>query len=57
MKEKLSPGENNQIGIEPESSKGKKRFADPKLTFVEPKLVKHGDATKITGGFFGTFSP
>lgn len=36
----------------------KKAFDEPKLTFVEPKLTKHGDATKITGqGFFGTFSP
>ena len=35
----------------------KKPFEEPKLTFVEPKLTKHGDATKITGGggFFGTF--
>ena len=37
----------------------KKPFEEPKLTFVEPKLTKHGDATKITGGggFFGTFTP
>ena len=36
---------------------GKKAFKEPKLTFVEPKLTKQGDATKITGGFFGTFTP
>ncbi|MDL2121575.1 MAG: hypothetical protein LWX51_00520 [Deltaproteobacteria bacterium] len=35
----------------------KKTFKEPKLTFVEPKLTKQGDATKITGGFFGTFVP
>ena len=35
----------------------KKAFREPKLTFVEPKLTKHGDATKITGQFFGSFSP
>ena len=35
----------------------KKAFKKPKLTFIEPKLTKQGDATKITGGFFGTFSP
>jgi len=37
----------------------KKPFEEPKLTFIEPKLTKHGDATKITGGggFFGTFIP
>ena len=35
----------------------KKPFEEPKLTFVEPKLTKQGDATKITCGFFGSFSP
>ena len=37
----------------------KKPFEEPKLRFIEPKLTKHGDATKITGGgeFFGSFSP
>ena len=36
----------------------KKAFKEPKLTFVEPKLTKQGDATKITGGgFFGSFTP
>ncbi|CAG0942888.1 hypothetical protein BROC_02053 [Candidatus Brocadiaceae bacterium] len=35
-------------------------FTEPKLTFIEPKLTKDGDATKITGNgnvFFGTFVP
>lgn len=42
-----------------DGSQTKKLFTEPKLTFVEPKLTKHGDATKITGtnGFFGTFVP
>ena len=35
----------------------KKAFKEPKLTFIEPKLTKQGDATKITGGFFGSFTP
>lgn len=35
----------------------KKLFEEPKLEFIEPKLTKHGDATKITTGFFGPFSP
>ncbi len=35
----------------------KKSFKEPKLSFIEPKLIKHGDATEITGGSFGTFSP
>lgn len=35
----------------------KKEFNEPKLKFIEPKLTQHGDATKITGAFFGTFTP
>ncbi len=35
----------------------KKSFTEPKLTFIEPKLTKQGDATEITAGFFGPFSP
>ncbi len=34
----------------------KPAFVEPKLTFVEPELVKHGDLVHVTG-FFGTFSP
>jgi hypothetical protein len=39
------------------SSENKKKFTEPKLEFVEPKLTKQGDATQITAGFFGPFSP
>ena len=39
------------------SSENKKKFTEPKLKFIEPKLTKQGDATKITGQFFGTFTP
>ena len=37
----------------------KKPFTEPRLTFIEPKLTKHGDVTKVTAenGFFGGFSP
>ena len=39
-------------------SEDKKHFEEPKLEFIQPKLTKHGDATKITqNGFFGPFSP
>jgi len=31
-------------------------FQEPELKFVEPRLRKQGDATKITAGFFGEFS-
>ena len=43
-----------------QGSVDKKHFEEPKLQFIQPKLTKHGDATKITafnGGFFGEFSP
>jgi hypothetical protein len=33
-----------------------KRWEEPKLTFVEPKLTRQGELTDITG-FLGTFSP
>jgi hypothetical protein len=29
----------------------------PKLEFVEPRLVKHGEMKRITAGFIGTFVP
>lgn len=32
-------------------------WVTPRLTFVEPKLTKHGDVKKVTGAFFGAFSP
>jgi len=38
----------------------RKDWQEPKLTFIEPVLLPHGDLTKVTeqfGGFFGAFSP
>jgi len=39
----------------------KRAWEEPKLTFVEPKLTRHGKLEKITrgtkDGFFGQFSP
>ena len=32
-------------------------WTEPKLTFVEPKLTRHGELTQVTGQFFGAFSP
>ena len=42
-----------------QGNEDKKHFEDPKLAFIQPKLTKYGDATKITAqnGFFGEFSP
>ena len=36
---------------------GKSSWVEPRLKFVEPKLTEHGGLQRITGGFFGTFSP
>jgi hypothetical protein len=35
----------------------KHSWQEPKLAFVEPKLTPHGELQKVTGGFFGTFTP
>ena len=32
-------------------------WVEPKLEFVEPRLTMHGDLHRVTGAFFGTFSP
>jgi hypothetical protein len=32
-------------------------WQEPKLAFVEPQLTLHGELHKVTGGFFGTFTP
>lgn len=42
---------------EPSSRNTKQPWVTPRLTFVEPKLTKHGELTKVTGAFFGAFSP
>jgi hypothetical protein len=39
------------------SGKGKKRWQEPKLTFVRPKLTEHGKLEEVTGQFFGGFTP
>lgn len=39
----------DQAGNNKEATKGKKLF-------IEPKLSKHGNATEVTGSFFGAFS-
>ena len=44
-------------GSVPSSHEGKKKWQEPKLNFVEPKLTKHGKLEEVTGQFFGAFSP
>jgi hypothetical protein len=39
------------------ASPDKQPWQDPKLTFVEPTLTKHGDLTAVTAAFFGGFTP
>lgn len=36
-----------------DTSQGKRPSTQPKLTFIEPKLTKYGDTSKITAGAFG----
>jgi hypothetical protein len=39
------------------SAGSKKKWQEPKLGFVKPKLTKHGKLEEVTGQFFGAFSP
>jgi hypothetical protein len=39
------------------SPTGKKKWQEPKLSFIKPKLTKHGKLEEVTGQFFGAFSP
>ncbi|TLD42027.1 MAG: hypothetical protein JETT_1736 [Candidatus Jettenia ecosi] len=57
MSGKISAGYIDQEVKGVGDSQTRKSFTEPKLTFIEPKLTKHGDATEITGGFFGSFAP
>ena len=36
----------------PSSTEGKKRWQEPKLSFVKPKLTKHGKLEEVTGQNF-----
>ena len=39
------------------SAQSKKKWQEPKLTFIKPKLTNHGKLEEVTGQFFGAFSP
>ena len=58
MKKKTNrpAAEKNQASVA-SSTEGKKRWQEPKLSFVKPKLTKHGKLDEVTGQFFGPFSP
>jgi hypothetical protein len=55
----MSDNDTNKSQQSLDTAANKKEFSEPKLTFVEPRLVKHGDAIRITQqtGFFGTIDP
>ena len=55
-KETNVPEQRSEQGSVP-SAQGKKKWQEPKLTFVKPKLTKHGKLEEVTGQFFGAFSP
>jgi len=56
MKKQTKHQERKSDSVLP-SPEDKKRWQEPKLTFVKPKLTKHGKLEEVTGQFFGAFSP
>jgi hypothetical protein len=61
-KDNIGKTTSEQEGAEVPSSAAadKKPWAPPKLAFVKPKLIKHGNLQEVTGqegdGFFGGFT-
>ena len=51
------PQGQEERGAASSPSPGKQPWQEPKLTFVEPKLTKHGELGEVTGQFLGQFSP
>jgi hypothetical protein len=39
------------------STPHRRPWEKPKLTFIAPKLTRHGKLEDVTGQFFGAFSP
>jgi hypothetical protein len=39
------------------ASGGQQPWEEPRLTFIEPKLTKHGKLEEMTAAFFGGFTP
>ena len=57
MKKKTKHRQRKEARSVPSSTEGKKKWQEPKLSFVKPKLTKHGKLEEVTGQFFGAFSP
>lgn len=52
----MAKNENNRPQEEVQAEE-KQPFEEPKLTYVTPKLVVHGEVTDLTQGFLGYFTP
>jgi hypothetical protein len=57
MKKENRPEERKGQSSVSDLPEGKKKWQEPKLTFIKPKLTKHGKLEEVTGQFFGAFSP
>ena len=44
-------------GATADRASGLQPWEEPRLAFIEPKLIKHGKLEEMTAGFFGTFTP
>jgi hypothetical protein len=55
--EPVQPQHAEQDAPRDATTQDKRPWQEPKLTFVEPKLTKHGELQQVTAGFFGTFVP
>jgi hypothetical protein len=53
---RVKPGPETQ-GVPAEATPGRQAWEEPKLTFIEPKLTKHGQLEEVTAAFFGGFTP
>ena len=40
-----------------DGSRDRQSWEEPKLTFLEPKLTKHGTLEEVTSAFFNSFTP
>jgi hypothetical protein len=57
MEEKKSQRPEHKETQVSEQPSDKKKWHEPRLAFVKPKLTKHGELKEATAGFFGTITP
>ena len=57
MNNKFSTTEKSQKILATLEDTPKQPFVEPKLRFIEPKLVKQGKLENVTASFFTVFSP